>query len=74
MPVITATELEPDRAERNIKLIMHDQQPVRRDLVEAAERGDGTAGTVHVRLRLAQRDRNPGQPADGDRRAVSGPA
>src|SRR6266568_5228643 len=69
MPVVAAAQLQPDRAERDVEIVVHDDYPVRRDLIEIPECGDRTAGQVHVRHRLTERDRQPGQPAGRYRRA-----
>ena len=65
-PSVAAAELQPQRAERDVQLVVDDHQPVRRDLVERGQRGDRPAGEVHVGPRPGQRDRDPGQPSLGD--------
>src|SRR5262245_591006 len=46
VPAVAATELEPDRPERQVELVVQDHDPGRRDLVVGGERGErGAADT-----------------------------
>jgi hypothetical protein len=54
MPPGTATELEFDGARRQIQFVMHDQDFIGHDLVEAGQCHGGQARTVHEGLRLQQ--------------------
>src|SRR5712692_1519069 len=49
-----AAELELCRARREIELVVHDEDFLRLDLVEACERADRLAREVHIGLRQQQ--------------------
>ena len=61
VPVVAASPLEPDGAERKVQLIVDHHDPPGGDPVVARQAGHGATGEVHVGQRLAEGDRLPGQ-------------
>jgi len=72
VPGHSAAELHPRRARGEIELVVHDEDLVRRDLVEPRKSADAAAGEVHVGLRLAQPDVAGGRGQARDQRLVLG--
>jgi hypothetical protein len=56
-----AAALEPDDAEREVEVVVHDDQAVEAGLEETGGAHDGAAGQVHVGARLGQDDAAAGQ-------------
>lgn len=54
MATVTAAMLEADIAGLQVKIVMHDEDFVWKNLIKVGERKDGASGGVHVRGRLKQ--------------------
>ncbi len=59
--VVAAAELDPQRAERDVELVVDGDDPLGRDLVERGQRLDRAAGLVHVAARPREHDARPGR-------------
>src|SRR5579859_547837 len=55
--VVATAELEPQRAGRDVELVVDDHDPVGGSLVESGQRGNRAAGQVHIRAWHRQADR-----------------
>src|SRR5215469_5753418 len=69
VPVVPAAELEPDRAERQIQLVVDHHHLLRAEVVEPADPGHRPTGFVHERERLDDGHALAGQPAFRGQRA-----
>ena len=69
VPAVAAAALEPQRAEGQIELVVHDDDALDGDLVEPGHRHHRAARLVHERPRLGQHHRHAGQPSLDDVRA-----
>ena len=61
VPVVAAAELQLQRAEGQVQLVVHDDDPARLDLEELGGTRDWAAGEVHERPRLHQHNATVGQ-------------
>ena len=62
VPVVAATLLQPERARRQVQLVMHHDDAVDRRLEEVAQRRSGATRVVHVRPRLGEHCPLAGEP------------
>ncbi len=66
VPGVTAAQFELGLTRRQIEFVMRHQNVLRRDFVEAGERADGLAGSVHIGAGLEQPKLMPLQTHPGD--------